>query len=628
MARVYLGSCRGPQGSELAVIKQLRPDVAEDDQALNMFLDEARICMRLSHPNVVRTREVIAERPDFCLVMDFLDGQSLLQVLKRLGWKGVPRDVHIWMLTQVLAGLEYAHELKDAHGRPHGIVHRDVSPSNVLVCYTGEVKLLDFGIAKASGALVATHQGVVKGKVGYAAPEQCLGKPADPRSDLYAVGVMLWEAVAGRRRSSGETQMSILQGRIQDSEPPLEKVCPDAHPALVRITRRALARAPEMRYPTAREFRNALEQYLAAQPRKVSAQDVSALMRKHFEPDRAELQKIVSMYGALGSQSGMQPAVGNTSHSGTQARVHLPPPPPSAPSFPSSPPSFRSVMPPSEPPAAPAAQPVELTDVDLLAPNDEDTSPIPVDDALLRMSRRGDSMRPLSSAPPKAQSIAVPRAPAVPIDIVNPFAPPKRSGRTWLWFVSGVLLTAAAGAGIFVMRSQQTGEEAKSNAANPTAAAPGAPAAATTTASGSTAASAPTSKRIKLRIAVSPDDAEVRLDGRLLKGNPYESEVDRDGLDHELTVSADRHREETHKLRFDEDIDLELSLDSARGGRRARIVRGARAPVALPAPPEPAAAAPAPASRPAQKIEPGMDLEARPTSRGKSKIDEKDPYAK
>ena len=626
MARVYLGSTRGPHGSELAVIKQLRPDVAEDDQAVNMFLDEARICMRLSHPNVVRTREVIAERPDYCLVMDFVDGQSLLQVLKRLGWQGIPRDAHIWMLTQVLAGLEYAHDLKDAHGRPHGIVHRDISPSNVLVCYTGEIKLLDFGIAKASGALVATHQGVVKGKVGYAAPEQCLGKPADPRSDLYAVGVMLWEAVAQRRRSSGETQMSILQGRIQDSEPPLEKVCPEAHPALVRICRRALARAPEMRYPTAREFRNALEQYLAAQPRKVTVQDISTLMRQHFEPDRAELQRIIATFGALGKgQSGTQPAV--TGHSGTQPRAHLPPPPPSAPSFPPSP-SFRSVMPPSAPPAAPAAPPAELPPVDLLAPNEEDTSPIPVDDALLRMSRRGDSMRPFSSAPPKGQpSLAVPRAPAVPADIVNPFAPPKRGGRTWLWFVSGVLITAAAGAGIFVTRSKQSGEGAA--AATPTAAAAGTPAAATTTGSGSTASSAPASKRLKLRIAVSPDDAEVRLDGRLLKGNPYESEVDRDGLDHELTVTADKHREERHKLRFDEDIDLELSLESARGGRRvARIVRGARAPVALPPTSEPAAAAaPAPA-RPAPKIDPVMDLEARPASRGKSKIDEKDPYAK
>jgi hypothetical protein len=273
---------------------------------------------------------------------------------------------------------------------------------------------------------------------------------------------------------------------------------------------------------------------------------------------------------------------------------------------------------------------VDLAPVDLLVPNEEDTSPIPVDDALLKMSRRGDSLRPPSSAPPKALNIQVPRAAAVPVDLVNPFAPPKRSGSTLLWFVSGVLITAAAGAGIYVTQFKESGSAPAPATAAPAGATLAAPATATTTASGQTPANTPLSQRIKLRIAVSPEDAEVRLDGRLLKSNPYVSEVDRDNLEHELTVSADKHREEKHKLKFDDDIDLELSLESARGGRRvARLVRGARPPVALPPPAEPAApAAPAPASRPAPKIEPGMDLEARPATRGKSKIDEKDPYAK
>ena len=302
-------------------------------------------------------------------------------------------------------------------------MHRDVSPSNVLVCYTGEVKLLDFGIAKASGALVATHQGVVKGKVGYAAPEQCLGKPADPRSDLYAVGVMLWEAVAGRRRSSGETQMSILQGRIQDSEPALEKVCPDAHPALVRVTRRALARAPEMRYATAREFRNALEQYLAAQARKISGQDVAALMRKHFEQDRAELQKIITMFGALASgQSGTQPAVGS-GQSGTQPRV-----PPVPRKIPPPPRRSSSCLPSTCRPGSTCSR-----------PNEEDTSPIPVDDDLLRMSRRGDSMRPFSSGSAERAKRRFGAAGTSRPDRHQPVCSAEARGRTWLWFMSGVL---------------------------------------------------------------------------------------------------------------------------------------------------------------------------------------------
>jgi len=198
MARVYLAVQRGQLGQkpELVVVKLLRPEVLEDEHALALFTDEARIAMRLDHPNVIRTREVIAEPPDYLLAMDFHNGRSLLDVVNRIGRPAVPLDEHIYILCRVLAGLSYAHELQDENGRPFGIVHRDVSPANVLVSYSGEVKLLDFGIAKATGSLVATRDGVVRGKLGYAAPEQCLGRPADPRSDVYAVGVMLWEAIA------------------------------------------------------------------------------------------------------------------------------------------------------------------------------------------------------------------------------------------------------------------------------------------------------------------------------------------------------------------------------------------------------------------------------------------------
>ena len=598
MARVYLGARKGSLGTtELVVIKQLRRDVAEDDQVLALFVDEARIAMRLDHPNVVRTREVVAEAPDYCLVMDFLDGQSLLHVLRRLGWHGVPRDTHIWILTQVLAGLQYAHELRDESGRPHGIVHRDVSPSNVLVCYTGEVKLLDFGIAKATGALAATHQGVAKGKVGYAAPEQCVGKPADPRSDLYSVGVMLWEAVAQRRRSSGETQMAILQGRIEDTEPPLERVCPDAHPTLVRICRRALARSPEARYATAGEFRAALEQYLAAQPRRTGPEDVAAVLHRHFEQDRTELRKTIEAYGIRPRE-----------HSGTQPRVHEP---------------LGELPPPLLiPPPGPLSK--------ALGPNDEDTSPIPVDDRLLKLSMRESIV---SIPPPKAPSArpppplgsAAPLGPARVSAIGDPFETP-RSGRGLLWFVAGVVVAAAAAGGFIFTQSRPS----ESGTGTPAAAAVVAPAAAATTGA-NPATSAEGAKFIKLRVAVEPRNAEVRLDGRLLNGNPYAGEVERDGLEHELTASADKHRVEKHKLRFDEDIDLELSLESSRGSRRAQIVRGGRMPVALPPPPAPApepAPAPKAEARPAPRIEPGMDLESRPSSRAKNKIDEKDPYAK
>jgi serine/threonine-protein kinase len=291
MARVYLAVHHGPFDSrKLVVVKQLRQEIdGDDNEFLESFVNEARIALRLSHPNVIHTYEVVAEERQPFLAMEYLEGQSLLHVLRVLGRLVMPLEEHLWILTQVLAGLHYAHELRDFNGSPLGVVHRDVSPSNVLICYSGEVKLLDFGIAKAAGALGSTQESVVKGKIGYAAPEQCLGKPADRRADVYAVGVMLWEAVAGRRRSSGETWSAMLQARLQDSEPPLEQVRPGAPPELTAITRRALARDPETRYSTAQEFQRDLELYLSRQGRQIGPGDLSTLLASRFVDERARV---------------------------------------------------------------------------------------------------------------------------------------------------------------------------------------------------------------------------------------------------------------------------------------------------------------------------------------------------
>lgn len=295
MAEVFLAVQRGAFSSnKLVVIKKLKRDANDEHQMFEMFVDEARIAMRLTHPNVVNTFDFVAEGDEFYLTMEFLDGQSLLQTIRKVGRDKLPLELHIWILIQVLAGLGYAHGLRDFDGTQLAIVHRDVTPSNVILTYGGGVKLVDFGIAKVAGAMAVTQNGTMKGKLGYASPEQCLGKPTTARSDLYSVGVMLWEAMAGRRRTVGETPAAIYQARIAGTERRIEDVWLDAPPNLIKIVRRALASAPEDRYATASEFQRDLEDYLAnAAPGTSGTLVLGDFMSAHFAQEMETLHRAI-----------------------------------------------------------------------------------------------------------------------------------------------------------------------------------------------------------------------------------------------------------------------------------------------------------------------------------------------
>lgn len=297
MARVYLGLQRSSVGaSKLVAVKQLRPEIVTDEGFLAMFADEARIALRLSHANVVSTFEVVAEPGEFFMVLEYLEGQSLAQVLRRIGRGDMPREEHLVILRQALAGLHYAHTLQDFDGTPLGVVHRDVSPSNIFVTYSGEVKLLDFGIAKVSGALAQTQQGMIKGKLGYAAPEQCLAKPVDARSDVYAVGIMLWEALARRRRAMGETAGAVVQARVLGTEDKLEAVWPEVPAELSAIVEHALAVDPEARTASALELDSALEPYTQAGGRALGQAHLATLMARHFEAERTAQRRAVERF--------------------------------------------------------------------------------------------------------------------------------------------------------------------------------------------------------------------------------------------------------------------------------------------------------------------------------------------
>jgi serine/threonine-protein kinase len=297
MADVYLAHQPGPfLAGKLVVLKHLRTGVVEDTQFLQMFADESRIAVRLNHPNVVHTYEVVAEGNDYYLILEFLDGKSLHQVLQIVTREKVPLTLHVWMLTQVLAGLHYAHEIKDFNGCSMCVVHRDVSPANVFVTYEGEVKILDFGIAKSTAATSATREGIIKGKLGYASPEQCLCKETDRRTDVYAVGVMLWEALAERKRSLGETSAATYQARIQGAEPPIEQVAPNAPSELVAICNRALEQQPELRYQTALEFRQALDQYLKSVAWTDGVVQLRKFMHEFFAVDMADMRQRIDKH--------------------------------------------------------------------------------------------------------------------------------------------------------------------------------------------------------------------------------------------------------------------------------------------------------------------------------------------
>jgi len=289
MARVYLAFARGPAGfDKLVVVKQIRPELAWDQDFVTMFFDEARIAARLSHRNVVHTYEVVEESGLYLLVMEYLEGHTLGDVLRRVSRENMPLDQHLWILTQVLAGLSYAHEIRDYDGTALGVVHRDVSPSNVFVSYTGEVKLLDFGIAKAAGAISATHEGTIKGKLGYSAPEQFLQSAIDGRADLYAVGVMLWEALGRRRRRMADTPAATYHARIAGLEPKIREVCPEVPTVLAEICDRATAPDPAERYATAAEFQRDLEEYLDQASRPPGRRELAELLERHFQAERVE----------------------------------------------------------------------------------------------------------------------------------------------------------------------------------------------------------------------------------------------------------------------------------------------------------------------------------------------------
>ncbi|HVV49991.1 MAG TPA: serine/threonine-protein kinase [Polyangia bacterium] len=277
----------------LVVLKRIWPELASDPEFMTMFMDEARLSVRLDHPNLVRTFEVISDEAGVAMAMEYLDGQPLTRVLNRLrGSAELSVAVRLRIVSSVLAGLEHAHELADLDGRSLGVVHRDVSPHNVFVTYDGQVKLVDFGVAKTLASSHHTRPGALKGKLAYMAPEQLQPEPIDRRADLFAAGVMLWELLSGKRMWQGMTEVQIVTHLSMGLPFPSLPADAGLPAGLDAICARALDPDPAGRYQTAADMELDLARIIAATDDS-HARQIGKLVTLAFATERADRQALI-----------------------------------------------------------------------------------------------------------------------------------------------------------------------------------------------------------------------------------------------------------------------------------------------------------------------------------------------
>ena len=292
MARVMLALTQGIAGfNKFVVLKVLREDLREDPESLEMFLREARLAARLSHPNIVQTLEVGEDEGNFFICMEYLEGQPLSRVLRATREKQLPLAARLQILCSLLDGLEYAHNFVQLDGSQLGLVHRDVSPNNIFITYDGQVKILDFGVAKVQGANI-TRAGTFKGKLSYAAPEQLSGTE-DQRADLFAAGVVMWEMLAYRRFAVGNTDLQTLKARVERSEPSIGALVPSTPVRLVKICDRALELDVEQRFQSASEFAQEVRGYMKFHNLRFEGAKLAETMSNLFRQERTDARKLI-----------------------------------------------------------------------------------------------------------------------------------------------------------------------------------------------------------------------------------------------------------------------------------------------------------------------------------------------
>lgn len=291
MAEVFKAKRSGVEGFEKVVaLKRILPHLSENQEFLTMFVDEAKMVAGLTHPNIVQIYDLGKIETSYYIAMEYVHGHDLRSIVKRTRHKGLrmPLDLSLRVVSQVCAALEYAHRKKDERGKPMEIVHRDVSPQNILIAFEGNVKLADFGIAKAATKASKTERGALRGKLLYMSPEQAWGRAIDHRSDVFSLGLVLYEMVTEQKPFQGaDSEATILELVRKCVITPPRSVNPRVPEALDRVIMKALARTPEERYQDAGQMQRGIEKILRERP-PVTARDLARFLELLYDKGERE----------------------------------------------------------------------------------------------------------------------------------------------------------------------------------------------------------------------------------------------------------------------------------------------------------------------------------------------------
>ncbi|HXX67550.1 MAG TPA: serine/threonine-protein kinase [Polyangiaceae bacterium] len=551
MGNVYLAIAQGPGGfNKLVAVKELKPEFCEDETYVAMFLEEARLAARLTHPNIVQTYEVGSDGSRHFMIMEYLDGRTLYRIARHLTrYDGFPVGAHLRIIAEALIGLHYAHELCDFDGQSLQIVHRDVSPLNVFLTFDGQTKVVDFGIAKAVDSSLETRTGILKGRIAYMAPEQACGGKVDRRADVYSGGVMIWEAAAGRRLWPKMTDVEVLSHVLREGPPSLRSACPTAPAELDAICARAMARQADDRYPSAAALVEDLQAHLARRHDAMPMREIGALIGRSFEAERRKMSAMIeeSIVRVRDSPQSDRLAIANRT-SGTQT-------------------------------------------VSIVRAQRDDLGSLP---SLLAHTPSSDPSFRLADA-------AASRVATDARRVAGVTAPTGRSPLMWLGATTAacVVSTAAAlaltrhpGPSPSIQVLASSGESAPASIAAPARV---------------------EAELVDVSIRVTPATAQITIDGLAVRGNPYHVRVERDGKTHRIVAQADGYDPKFEDVSFSGDVMIDINLDHRSPPLRV-LVTHTPPPVPAPpvrpskvapdgarvaAGPDPAVAPPAPVSAPA-----------------------------